>query len=174
MNHPTHTQTRIAYYLIHVSFRSLVTFASYQSARQIMLSPAKTTVCRRQVYQRQRTNGKQWRLSNCPVNRIALVLSLSSLKDRGSYGLTIYDVHTAEPRSCMRALSHGLVCKANRSETVDTEQFRHLIRIRPVLWDISCKTHSNKTKKQAAWLEVCKHKTQPSASSFTTNPMEGE
>lgn len=45
---------------------------------------------------------------------------------------------------------------ATQSEIFDTEQFIHLIRIRPVLWDIFREEYSNKTKEHDAWLEVCR------------------
>jgi len=45
---------------------------------------------------------------------------------------------------------------ATRSEIFDTENVLHLIRILPVLWDISCEEYSRKTKKQDVWLEVCR------------------
>jgi chloramphenicol O-acetyltransferase len=62
---------------------------------------------------------------------------------------------TAEPRSYMWAFTRATVSMANRSDVFDTEQFIHLIRVRPVLWDISCEEYSNNTKKQGSWLEVC-------------------
>ena len=44
---------------------------------------------------------------------------------------------------------------ATRSEIFVTEQFSHLIRTRPVLWDVSYEEYCDKTKIQDALLEVC-------------------